>query len=423
MALSPVRTQKLPVSAEMSLVVGTHLLTTRSNPDTTTAFDLGVWPLAPRPTMGFFATSLAPLPDGRALAVGRHGHPNPYRLYEIDPARGAVRAQALASPWPDLRAVHAVGDRVLLVPGGSLDVAGRQPAWWHDGALTPLDLLLPEEPEGFEHQGARFTLSRRLDGVDVAPLGGDEALLIWFERLYRVSPAGVVPLATDHLAAAWEPLREGRYAGLDAQGRALMVVNRRFVAVDREGAWAHACPGAEAITAAAPGPDGAWLLVGDETLFVVLTAEQAVIEVDLRAMRLAPKMALFMPKAVWVPGRGAILVTHAHDAWEFDLAAVLREKRVSMDKHAAALATARRGAWKRKMKPAGAPVALDALSPHTRGGGAVTHPAWGDGAVLHASEMRHRGAQTITASVLFEDRMRQFHCVGARWVERPWTIA
>ncbi|MFO0627137.1 MAG: hypothetical protein U0325_16125 [Polyangiales bacterium] len=423
MALAPARTQKLPVSTEMSLAVGSHLLATRSHPDTTTAFDLGAWPLAPRPSMGFFATSVAPLPDGRALAVGRHGHPNPYRLYELACATGAVQARPVTAPWPDLRAVHAVGDRVLLVPGGSLDVAGRQPAWWDDGALTPLDLPVPEAPAIITHEGAQYAGSRRLDGVDVAALAGDEALLIWFERLYRVRAAGVVPLATDHLAAAWEPLREGRYAGLDAQGRARMVVNRRFVAVDREGAWAHVCPGAEAITAAAPGPDGAWLLVGDETLVVMLPAEQAVVEVDLRAMRLAPKMALFMPKAVWVPSREAILVTHAHDAWEFDLAAVLREKRVSMDKHAAALVAARRAAWKRKMKSAGAPVALDALSPHTRGGGAVTHPAWGDGAVLHASELRHRGAQTITASVLFEDRTRQFNYVGAGWVERPWTVA
>jgi hypothetical protein len=423
MTLSPARTMKLPMSTEMSRLVGDRLVATQAHPDTTAAFDLRTWPLAGRAVPGFFATSLAALNDGRCLAVGRHHHPNPYRLYDLDVVSGVVTSLPCESSWPDLRSVRAIGDRVLLVPGGTLGREGSGPAWWRDGALTPLDLPPPPEPETFEHDGKRYATSRRVDGFDVAPLPGGEALVLWFEGLYRASAEGVVPLSDDRFPAAWEPLREGRYDRLDDQGSALMLLNRRLVAVARDGTWSHAAPGAEALTGLSAGPDGTWLLVGDETLSVVSPKERWVIEVDLRPMRLAPKMPLFLPKALWVPSRGAVLVTNAHDAWEFDLAALLAEKRVPMEKHAAKLVAARRSEWKRKLKGAGAPVAIDALSPLTRGGGAVTHPTWGEGAVLHASEMLHRGTRCIAATVLFEDRPRAFDYVGGRWVEQARAVA
>lgn len=418
MPIPPARTTKLPVSTEMSIRVGEHLVATSAHPDQSVVIDLRAWPLAGRAVPGFFAASVAPRAGGTALAVARHGHANPYRLYAFDPESRAVAPLRCESPWPDLRSVFDFGGRVLLVPGGSLDVDGRRPAWWRDGALTPLDLPAPPEPEVVEHDGKRYARSRRQDAFDAAPLPGAEALVVWFERLYRATDGGVAPLAADGLVAAWEPLREGRCHGQDDAGRALMLVNRRLVAVDRDGGWVDAAPGAEALTAMAPGPDGSWLLVGDETLTLLLPTERSVIEVDLRAMRVAPRMGLFMPRALWVPSRGAVLVTHAHDAWEFDLATLLREKRISMDKHAAKRVAARRAAWKRALRSGGSPVALDALSPLTRGGAVVTHPTLGDGAVTHATETLHRGVRCVTATVLFEEGPRQFDCLGARWVER-----
>ena len=95
-----------------------------------------------------------------------------------------------------------------------------------------------------------------------------------------------------------------------------------------------------------------------------------------------------------------------------------------MEKHAAQLVAARHSAWKRELKGAGAPVAIDALSPHTRGGGAVTHPTWGEGTVLHASDTLHRGTRCITATVRFNDRSRSFDDMAGRWVDQgvrpPW---
>lgn len=424
MPLTPVRTAKLPASAEMALAGGDHLALTTTSPDCTWVLDLRAWPLTPRAVPGLFASSMARTASGRVLAVARYLHPNPYRLYELDLAPGAVKPLALGAPWHEPASVFALGDRVLVTPGGTLRANGHRPAWWSDDGLAPLDLALPDLPTPVTHAGKTYVMPDRMDRVDAFALPDGEALLIWFERLYRVAGATVTPLALDHLFAAWEPLREGRQPGFDDRGRALTVVSDRLLAIDRDGAYELAAPGVARTTAAVAGPDGVWFLTGEETLYVVFTREREVLEVDLRPMRLAPKMPLFMPKVAWVPSRDAVLVAHARDAWEFDLAALRREKRVGFDKHAQKLAAAHRSLWSRKVKGAGeAPPALDALSPHTRGGNTpVTHPTYGVGAVTHASEVIHRGVQTITATVLFADRTRTFVFMGDRWEERLWAF-
>ncbi len=424
MTLTPARTAKLPASAEMALVGGDHLVLTATSPDVTHVLDLRAWPLAARSVPGLFASSMARTASGRVLAVARYGHPNPYKLYELDLASGAVKALALGAPWREPQSVFALGDRVLVTPGGTLRANGLRPAWWGDGELTPLDLAPPDLPTPVTHAGKQYLMPDRMDRVDAFALPDGDALLIWFERLYRVSGATVTPLALDHLFAAWEPLREGRVPGFDDRGRALTVVSDRLLAIDREGAYELAAPGVARTTAAVAGPDGVWLLIGEETLYVVFTREREVVEVDLSPMRLAPRMRLFMPKVAWVPSRDAVLVAHERDVWEFDLAALRREKRVGFDKHAQKLAAARRSAWSRKVKSAKAePIALDALSPNTRGGNTpVAHPTYGVGAVTDASEVIHRGARTVTATVLFEERARTFVFMGDRWEERLWAF-
>jgi hypothetical protein len=424
MTLTPTRTAKLPASAEMALAGGDHIALTTTSPDRTYVLDLRAWPLAGRVVPGLFASSMARTASGRVLAVARHGHPNPYRLYELDLASGAVKPLALGAPWHEPLSVFALGDRVLVTPGGTLRTNGHRPAWWRDGELTPLDLALPDLPTPVTHAGKTYVMPDRMDRVDAFALPDGDALVIWYERLHRVSGEGVTPLALDHLFAAWEPLREGRHAGSDDRGRALSVVSDRLLAIDREGAYELAAPGVPRTTAAVQGPDGVWLLAAEESLYAVFTREREVVEVDLRPMRLAPKMPLFMPKPVWVPSRDAVLVAHSHDVWEFDLAALRREKRVGFDRLAQKHAAAQKSLWSRKVKGAGdAPLALDALSQHTRGGNTpVKHPTYGVGAVTHASETIRGGAQTITATVLFEDRTRTFVFMGDRWDERPWAF-
>ncbi len=417
MALAPTRTATLPASAETSLAWGDHLVLTSTSPDATHVLDLRAWPPSSRSAPGFFASSMARTTSGRVLASARYGHPNPYRLYELDLASCAVRPLDLGAPWHEPHAVFAIGDRVLVVPGGTYRAHGHRPSWWRDGVLTPLDLDPPALPEPVTHGGQRYVMPDRDDRVDAFALPDGDALLLWFERLHRVSGDVVTALPSDHLLAAWTTLREGRQPGFDDRGRAVSVVSDRLLAVDRDGAYELMAPGVGRTTGAVPGPDGLWFLTGEETLSVVFTREREIAEVDLRPMRLAPTMPLFMPKPVWVAARDAVLVTHNRHAWEFDLAALRQEKRVSFDKRAAKQAAARRSLWARKVKAAGAPIALDDLSPHTRGGPCVEHPAWGVGVVTHASETLRAGARTITATVLFEDRTRLFVCLGDRWAE------
>jgi hypothetical protein len=139
-------------------------------------------------------------------------------------------------------------------------------------------------------------------------------------------------------------------------------------------------------------------------------------------MRMAPRMPLYTPKAVYAPARHALLVVHDRDVWEFDLAAVLREKAIPFAKHAEKLAATRRTTWSRKVRSAKtAAIPLDALSMSLRGGGTlVDHPTHGRGVTVHASEMRRAGALTVSAIVLFETGPRTFVYMGDRWQERPW---
>lgn len=418
MTFAAARTMKLPGSSELSLGWGERLALSNTSPDVTHVLDLTKWPLTSRPIHGFFASSMARAKSGRVFALGRHYHQNPYRLYELDLATASVTPRPLHAPWHEPLSVFTVGDRVLLVPGGTLRVNGFRPSWWREsGDIEPLDLTMPALPSPIEHQGARYLMPDRMDRVDVIALPDDEALLIWFERLYRIGRDGVTPLALDGLFAMWEPLREGRHGGLDDRGRALAVIDDLFLALDREGNFELASPGSWPVKGTAPGPDGLWFLTADESLHVVFTREREVLEVDLRPMRLAPRMSLFVPKAMWVPSRDAVLVTHSHDAHEFDLSTLRAAKRVSFEKHAKQLASSRRSLWNRKVKAAGAPISLDALSQHTRGGGAVEHPTYGVGAVTHVSEARRADALTVRATVLFEDRNRSFVFVGDRWAE------
>ena len=423
MPLSPARTQRLAFGTDSALAVGDHLVATTANPDATHVVDLRSWPLNARGMPGFFANSLAATGPTGALVAGRMHHPNPYRLYAFDVESAAVSPRPVAHPWPDIASVFVVNGRALLVPGGSMQASGHTPAWCDDGAVTPLPLPLVESPAEFHHQGALWRAPAPMDRVDVAALPGDEALLIWFERMFRVSPAGVTPLPMDHLFAAWEPLREGRATGIDASGRALMVVHDRLLAVDREGRWELAVPGAEGVRGAVPGPPGVWFLASEERVLVAFLNERTVAEIDLRPMRLAPRMALHNPKPVWVPSRDALLVVHARDAWEFDLGAVRALKRVGFDKLAATQEATHRRAWSRQLKAAGTTsTPLHALSPLTRGGGRVQHPVYGDGAVLHASETMHRGGRTVVATVRFEDRARRFYFVGDGWAECSFAL-
>ncbi len=423
MALNPARTLKLRASSELAIVVGDHLVTTNAHPDRTHVYDLTTWPLAVREVPGFFATQLSPRPDGTLLAVGRHHHANPYRLYTLDPHTLAVTPLRCEGPWHDLRHAVALGDRAIVVPNTG---GGHTPFVWNDGAVTPLDLPPPTAPEEVTHDGHVLRMYRAMmDHADVFPLATSEALVLWHDRLYRVADTTVTPLATEHITWSGSPLCDGRHDALDAHGRAVTTILERFVAIDREGSIELLSPGSARVTGVSPAPDNAWLLTTrEEEAHVVLSAEQSVIVLDLTAMRLAPRFPMFSPKVVHVPARNALLALHSHDAWEFDFDAVRAEKKLPFAKHAAKLDAARRSAWKRKVKAGGTPIPLDTLSMWVRGGGTVVeHPAYGVGVVTHASETRQAWTMTVTATVMFETSTRLFAYMGARWVEHPRHFA
>lgn len=424
MAITPARTAKLPTACDLGISWGDTVFLSASMPDVSWALDLRAWPMPARSIPGFFASSVARTRSGRVVAVARHHHANPYKLYELDLEAVRVKGLPLNAPWTSLTSVFAVGDRVMVVPSVDLKDPSRRPSWWaEDGAVEPLELTLPEAPAVIEWGGRRYAPPRPMDRVDVIPLPDDEALVIWFERLHRAGRDGVTPLALDRLFASWESLREGRHGAIDDAGRALAVVHDRFLTLDRDGQHTEISPGSHPVRSAAPGPDATWFLLCDETVHWVFPKEREVIALDLKGMRLSPTMPLFTPKPVWVSARDALLVMHAHDAHEYDLAALRKEKRVPFEKLTAKLASTRRSAWNRKVKDAGpSPMALDALSPHTRGGVVVQHPEYGVGFVKHASEVLHAGTQTITATVLFEHRAREFYFAGDRWIERSWTF-
>lgn len=423
MALQPRRVMKLPLGTELARAVGDHLAACIANPDRTVLFDLRQWPLAGRTLSGFFASQLDARDDGTAVAVARHHHQNPYRLYALDPWSAEVSALPADAGWGELECAHVVGRRVLVAPDRRGHPVGSGAlAWWEHGAVTPVDLPAPEAPAVVEHDGRRLAMPDRIEHTDVFALPDGDALVIWRQRLFRVSTAGATPLPPDHLFTLGSSLRHGRHDGVDDRGRVLTAFNHRFLAMDRDGDIALASPGSTRVTGSFPGPRGMWFLACEEAVHVVLPDEGAVIELDLREMRLSPRYPLFMPKPVYVPARDALLVLHAHDAWEFDLDAVLREKRVPFAKHAQRATAARRSHWIRKVKAAkGPPRPLDQLSMWVRGGGVtVEHPRHGIGVVTHASETRRGDTMTVTATVVFEDRQRTFACQGDRWVEHPW---
>ncbi len=422
--LSPVRTAKLPCACDLGIAWGDRLVLCDTRPDRSYVLDLDPWPMTPRPVVGLFATSMAQTRSGRVFAVARHHHQNPYKLYELDLASAQVRPHPVEAPWHDITSVFAVGERVVLVPGGDLRASGHRPAWWHEGGrVEALDLPTPEPPAPMEWQGRSLGRPAPQDRVDVIALPDDEALVVWFERLYRVTLDGVTPTALDGLFAAWEPLREGRHSGLDDQGRALTIVHDHFVALDRDGVLSEVVPGAYPVRSAVRGPEDTWFLVCGETLLWVFPRAREVVELDLRPMRLAPTMALFCPKPLWVAARDELLVLHSHDVHAFDLGALRGHTRLSWDKLAKKRVASRRSLWNRKLKAAhAAPMALDALSQHTRGGSVVEHPRYGVGVVQHATESSHRGVTTVVATVLFEDGGRQFYFAGDRWIERPWSL-
>lgn len=424
MGLKPVRTMRLTMNAELARRAGDHLVVSVTSPDRTLIFDLTAWPLTPREVPGLFCPQLEARADGTLLAVARHQHPNPYRPYILDPRTASVTPLDVEPAWREVLGAFALGHDALLVRGGCGDPDAPPCAWWRDGAVTPVALPRPEAPGFVEHGGKKLGMPPRTDTLDAFALPGDEALVISHERLHRVSPREVTPLPPDHLFSLVSPLREGRHVGLDPAGRVLTAVHDRFIAIDREGAITLASPGSDRVRGIAPGPDGMWFLVCDEVVHVVLPDAGAVIELDLREMRMAPTFPLFTPKAVYAPARHALLVVHNRDAWEFDLAAVLREKVIPFAKHAERLAAARRTAWSRKVKAAKtAAIPLDALSMWVRGGGTlIDHPTHGRGVVTHASEMHRAGVMTVSATVLFETRQRTFVCLGDRWTERPWYL-
>lgn len=424
MALTPARTAKLPVDSDLALAWGERLLLSTTSPDTTLVCDLRDALLKPAAIHGLFASSVARTRGGAVFAVARHHHANPYKLYALDLDGRTVTPCRVDAPWRELTSVFAVGDRVMVVPGGDLRDPSRRPAWWHpDGTMTPVDLPAPEDPSPVERNGKRYARPRPSDRVDVIALPDDAALVVWFERLYRVDAAGVTPLPLDGLFAAWEPLREGRHGGFDARGRALAVVHDRFVALDRDGAWTELCAGSHPVRSASPGPDGTWFVVCDETLQWLFPEAREAIELSLKSMRLAPSMALHYPKPMWSPARDTLSVLHSRDLHAYDLAALRQEKRVSFDKLAQRLAAARRSAWNRKLRAASAaPIALDALSPHARGGQVVEHPAYRTGVVQHVTESVRAGVTTLVATVMFERGGRQFWFAGDRWVHRAWAL-
>lgn len=418
MALQPARTMKLPSSTELSTVIGDHLVATNAHPDRTHVYDLTRWPLAAREVSGFFASHLDARPDGTLLAAARHHHPNPYRLYALDPRTLAVKALPNEGSSNEIAAAFALDDDAIVAPPGPGD---RTPYRWHDGARTPLDLAPPAPPDEVTHDGHRLRMPARHASTDVFPLPHGEAVVVWNERLHRLAGVTITPLATDHVLSFGSPLREGRSVGVDDRGRALTALAWRFVSIDRDGVIELVSPGSDHVTGNVAGPNGTWLLACDEEIHVVFPREQAVIELDLSAMRIAPRFPMFMPKAHWVAARNALLVVHGHDAWEWDFDAVCALKKVPFAKHAAKLASSKRAAWSRKVKAAqGAPIALDALPMSTRGSGTlVEHAEYGPGVVQGCAETRQGGAITVTATVMFEGSTRAFVYQGARWIEHP----
>lgn len=172
--------REAPRERQMALAWGDHLALTTTSPDRTYVLDLRAWPLSARAVPGLFATSMARTASGGCLLSRGTVTPTPTWLDELDLASGAVKPLALGAPWHEPQSVFALGDRVLVTPGGTLRVNGHRPAWWRDGDLTPLDLALPALPTPVTHAGKQYVMPDRMDRVDAFALPDGDALVIWF---------------------------------------------------------------------------------------------------------------------------------------------------------------------------------------------------------------------------------------------------